>query len=319
MTCTKPVTVAAATAKLLADSRRRRLSMRTIEFYDNRLSLFCEKLGDKLICNLTRAHLEDFIAGLTSRERKFVDHPYRDPVDEPLSTAYIRGVERAIRRLLNFSERRGWVSRERNPWYQYQRVSRDRTREPRSWDTQGLSKLLQAPNDDPTYQARDRAILHMLADTGCRLGGVANLCIGNIDWHLRRFSTVEKRKRCTYRFSSETAGLLRRWLCERPETDHDYIFVDPRTGRRLTRAGIQSMVKRVKQRLGIEGPGVHAIRHWYVNKMLQSGVNLKAVSQMVNHSTVSVTGDIYGWQQGRDLDRMHNEVSPLDGLVWDTR
>lgn len=312
-----PITVTTATAKLLADSKRRRLSKRTIEFYENRLGLFCERFGDKLVHDLTRVDLEDFISGLTSRERKYTDHPYRDPVDEPLSTAYVRGVERAIRRLLNFSECRGWISQDQNPWRQYERVPKDKTREPKAWDTESLSLLLQAPNTNPTYQIRDRAILHLLVDTGCRLGGVANLQLNNVDWQLRRFDTVEKRQWCTYRFSKRTADVLRQWLQKRPETDHTYVFVNPRTGRRLTKSGIQSMVTRVKERLGIAGPGVHAIRHWYVNNMLQSGVNLKAVSQLVNHSTVSVTGDIYGWQQGRDLDRMHDAASPLDDLTAD--
>ena len=47
-------------------------------------------------------------------------------------------------------------------------------------------------------------------------------------------------------------------------------------------------------RAGLEEVCVHSLRHSAATAMLEAGVNIKAVSDLVGHSSVSITGDIYG-------------------------
>jgi hypothetical protein len=45
---------------------------------------------------------------------------------------------------------------------------------------------------------------------------------------------------------------------------------------------------------GVEGVGVHTLLHSVAVGWLESGVHIKAVADLIGHSSISVTGDIYG-------------------------
>ena len=45
---------------------------------------------------------------------------------------------------------------------------------------------------------------------------------------------------------------------------------------------------------GVEGVGVHTRRHSAAVAWLEAGVHIKAVADMLGHSSISITGDIYG-------------------------
>jgi integrase len=44
----------------------------------------------------------------------------------------------------------------------------------------------------------------------------------------------------------------------------------------------------------IEGVGVHTLRHSAAVSWLESGVHIKAVADLLGHSSIAITGDIYG-------------------------
>ena len=61
--------------------------------------------------------------------------------------------------------------------------------------------------------------------------------------------------------------------------------VDPRN---LLRA-----LKVAADRAGLAGVGVHTLRHSAASALLEKGVGLKTVSEMLGHSSVAITGDVY--------------------------
>ena len=62
--------------------------------------------------------------------------------------------------------------------------------------------------------------------------------------------------------------------------------VDPRNLLRI----IESAAKTT----GVEGIGVHTLRHSAAVAWLESGVHIKAVADLLGHSSIAITGDVYG-------------------------
>jgi integrase len=62
--------------------------------------------------------------------------------------------------------------------------------------------------------------------------------------------------------------------------------VDPRN---LLRA-----VETAARRAGVGGVGVHTLRHSAAVAWLESGTHIKAVADLLGHSSIAITGDVYG-------------------------
>lgn len=45
---------------------------------------------------------------------------------------------------------------------------------------------------------------------------------------------------------------------------------------------------------GVEGVGVHTLRHSAAFGWLEAGVHIKAVADLLGHSSIAITGDVYG-------------------------
>ena len=75
-------------------------------------------------------------------------------------------------------------------------------------------------------------------------------------------------------------------------TDSGLVFttelaaVDPRN---LLRVG-----EVASKKAGVEGVGVHRLRHSAAVAWLESGVHIKAVADLLGHSSIAITGDVYG-------------------------
>ena len=60
---------------------------------------------------------------------------------------------------------------------------------------------------------------------------------------------------------------------------------------------------------GVEGVGVHTLRHSAAAAWLEAGVHIKAVADLLGYSSIAVTGDIYG-HTSDDTAR-----AAVDGLI----
>lgn len=54
------------------------------------------------------------------------------------------------------------------------------------------------------------------------------------------------------------------------------------------------MIASAAKSAGIEDIGVHTLRHSAAVTWLEAGVHIKAVADLLGHSSISVTGDVYG-------------------------
>jgi site-specific recombinase XerD len=90
---------------------------------------------------------------------------------------------------------------------------------------------------------------------------------------------------------------------------------DPRTGalrrHHVLESGLQKAVKRAVDRAGItKRAGCHTFRHCFATHMLENGVNIRVVQELMGHADLKTT-EIYTHVMQKDVDAVR---SPLDTL-----
>ena len=126
--------------------------------------------------------------------------------------------------------------------------------------------------------------------------------IGRENGDLVTTSTKTAKSRREVPITDRTAAILQqlraRQTAERDRagsqwTETGYVFTtafgEPCDPRNALRA-----LKVAAEEAGLPSMGLHTLRHSAASTMLANGVPLKVVSEIMGHSSVSITGDIYG-------------------------
>lgn len=162
---------------------------------------------------------------------------------------------------------------------------------------------------DAAYKSgpRNYAILRFLANTGCRVSGLTELKLDDLDLINLRANVCEKGGKSRYVYFNEaTANAIRAWLVMRPTHYDDHVFIGLKGP--LTRFGIRSLLVRLAAKAHVEGRyNPHSFRHAWARRALeQCRFDLGAVSHFLGHSRVQVTDEFYGrWTEGEWAERIH--------------
>jgi site-specific recombinase XerD len=157
-------------------------------------------------------------------------------------------------------------------------------------------------------------VLLFLADTGCRVGGLVGLHLGDLDLGDRSALVTEKGGKSRYVFFLDpTRAALAAWLAVRPQGS-DYVFVGQRGP--LTVFGVNQLLTRLKHAAGVTGPvNPHAFRHGFAKRYLANGGDLASLSDLMGHTDVGVTKGSYAIFLTEELRRKHDQHVTLDALV----
>lgn len=158
---------------------------------------------------------------------------------------------------------------------------------------------------------RDAAILWLAMDSARRRGGLAGLTLDNcrVIWNddLKEYyvvgEVIEKGNKPQILLAYHGAAMaLNAWLVIREELlrvlkieDHRYIFVDTRTGAPLAKQTMSALTTKIAQKANIpanEPTNLHSFRHAAAKRLLKD-LNLAEVRDILGHSSVSTTADIY--------------------------
>ncbi|MDA8161518.1 MAG: integron integrase [Desulfobacteraceae bacterium] len=116
-------------------------------------------------------------------------------------------------------------------------------------------------------------------------------------------------------------ALARKYPKAARETGWQWVFpakersIDPRSGvemrHHVLESGLQKAVKRAIQQAGIDKKaGCHTLRHSFATHMLENGVNIRVLQELLGHADVKTT-EIYTHVMARDIRKIQ---SPLDRL-----
>jgi integrase len=65
-------------------------------------------------------------------------------------------------------------------------------------------------------------------------------------------------------------------------------------GRPVNPRNLLRVIEVAARTAGVAGVGVHTLRHSAAVAWLESGVHIKAVADLLGHSSIAITGDVYG-------------------------
>ena len=143
-------------------------------------------------------------------------------------------------------------------------------------------------------QARDRAVVLLLARLGLRASEVAELTFDAIDWHNGRIAVCGKGGRQHWLPLPQQVGdaivtYLRRG---RPPLAVPQVFLSALAPRRpMTRQAVSGVVRQALRRAGVKAShhGAHLLRHSAATAMLRAGVSLDGVATVLRHRSPKTT------------------------------
>lgn len=198
----------------------------------------------------------------------------------------------AVRSLFSYARKRGFVSHNAALELKSLKIP---GKLPRYMTQAEIDALcIQPEKQDLLWAARDKALLEMMYSSGCRVSEIASLKLSDFSGGFKSAVVTGKgRKDRKVYFEEDARRALASYLQERHEkfrhSETDAVFVNC-NGKALTVRGIRYIISRYS---GIEGTSrhvsPHAFRHTFATAMLNSGADIRAVQEMLGHSSISTT------------------------------
>jgi integrase/recombinase XerD len=178
-----------------------------------------------------------------------------------------------------------------------------------------IARLLAAPNGGDPGALRDRALLELFYSSGLRVSELAGIALQQMDLEhgfLRVFGKGSKER--VVPVGRRACDAISAYLASgRPH------FVKPRTGSQLflnnrgtalSRVMLWMIVKKYAKKAGIaKGVKPHALRHSFATHLLGGGADLRAIQEMLGHSSISTTQIYTAVEPQRLLDH-HAKFHP---------
>lgn len=162
-----------------------------------------------------------------------------------------------------------------------------------------INQILNAIDRETNLGKRDYAILTILAKLGLRSSDIVHLAFDNFDWDNDRIILNQFKTGTTVQLplTSDLGNALIDYLKHsRPKSESNYIFLRfVKPYEVLNSNSIGTIVSRYIEKSSIETngrkKGSHIMRHSLATNMLNDGVSLKSISEILGHKSINSTKD----------------------------
>jgi len=139
---------------------------------------------------------------------------------------------------------------------------------------------------------RDRALFLLLLRTGMRIGEALGLRLNDLDVKGRKVRLYEGEKNSMGRvvyLSDDALFAIKLWL-RRRDKSKEFVFYGRSNGHLCYSTGRSLFVKYLKK-AGLEQKGytVHCLRHTFASELLNAGMRLECLQQLLGHQDIEVT------------------------------
>lgn len=155
--------------------------------------------------------------------------------------------------------------------------------------------LLDTPGKPTVWGSRDRAILETLYSCGIRVSELVGLSDGDVDFSLGIMRVHGKGgKERVVPIGEKALTALREYLPQRDRVlghrgQNAPIFINPRAGRLTSRSVARILQKHILRCGLMRKVSPHALRHSFATHLLDAGVDLRAIQELLGHASLSTT------------------------------
>ncbi len=186
---------------------------------------------------------------------------------------------------------------------------------PKALSVEAAQRLLEDGEESSVVSLRDRAMFELLYSSGLRLGELVALNVddGRLDLSQGEVTVTGKgAKTRTVPVGARAREALRQWLLVRNNLatqGEKAIFVGSR-GKRIAPAVVGVRLRAWARRRGLNQPvHPHMLRHSFATHLLQSSQDLRAVQEMLGHSSISTT-QVYTHLDFQALAKVYDAAHP---------
>lgn len=276
-------------------TNERRSSSHTVAAYRRDLAQFCAFIaerGQAQNSDEKRARHESIRSGDVT---VYLLRAWLAQLSAGSSTATVARKIAAVKSLFRFLMRRGLVSHNPAELLTSPKVRRGL---PTLCNVDAAKDIVETPDGSTPSSARDRAILEVLYGSGLRVSELVGLDLADIDMESRSLHVLGKgSKQRIVPFGTACSNALENYLNKRSALRHpksgfldETAFFVTERGKRIGTRRVQSLV----QHYGALGAGradmhPHALRHSCATHMLGGGADLRAIQELLGHSSLGTT------------------------------
>ena len=197
-----------------------------------------------------------------------------------ISNRTLDGMRRCYRSFFSWLSAEGIISR--NPCAALNQIkSRKQIKKP--YSAVELELIRKACTDD-----RDLALVEFLYSTGCRVSEVSELDTMDIDMSTGECIVIGKGNKERTVYLTDVAMLhLQTYLNGR--TDNSIALFAGKGTKRLTKGGIETLLKRIGRAAGVENVHPHRFRRTLATNLLDRGMNIQDVAMILGHADLKTT------------------------------
>lgn len=290
------------------------LAIETHQAYFTKLRQLLRFLGDEAEAeSITKDDLIRFKLDLTNRKEKRMGAGL---VKGGLSPFTIRTTLVTTRYFFRWSHQNGYIHI--NPM-EGLRIPKEPPVQPKAVEPNVAARMVEAAAfyGQAWERVRNVAMIYCFRDTGCRVGGLVDARVKDVDLTFGSIEVTEKGGATRLIFISDPTILaLKTWMAMREELCPyiDNLFIN-KFGTMLTRGGFY----KVFRKLAIKGKvttrfNPHAFRHAFAKDTIEAGIDLTRLSQLLGHASIDVTNRYYARWNRHELKASHDRFTPVNSL-----
>lgn len=259
------------------------LSDASLQYYDFVIKEFCLKCR-KPFTLVTSADIRLFLA-----KKEIYDHN---------SPTTLNNLRRVLRSFFEFLTNEEYIKK--NPVASIENIKeKKRIKKPfTEFEVEKIRSVL--------VDSRDEAIIECLLSTGCRVSELCSIDLEDVNFMNKEIPVIGKGNKERRVFLNAKATFALKRYIKQYHIESGALFISKKGHRRLTKDGVEALIKAIGQKAHIKNCHPHRFRRTMASLALNRGMPIDQVSKLLGHEDVKTTS-IYAITDIESLKEGHRK------------